>query len=112
MVASARLDSNLIESPFVIHPGEARQIAVRIDDRRQFEGAVVFNGFITSDPGFTVVDAHAGAVKVDIREVPPDVDPHSEEWVRLNQLLPPGEDIILLVKNNGDRPAPYRARLR
>ena len=109
---SPRCTDPLIETPFVILPGEVRQVRVHLDPRREFEGSLRFNGWITSDPAFTVVEARAGSMKVNTREVPPDVDPREAEWACTHHLLPPGEDLVLLVKNVGDRPAPYRAHLR
>jgi len=60
-----------------------------------------------------VVDARVGSMKVSTLEVPADVDPRAEEWTSPIELtLPPGEDLILFVKNTGDRAARYRSRFR
>jgi hypothetical protein len=112
MASSDPSAPHLIESPFVIHPGEVRQVTVRLDPHRVWNDAYLFNGWITSDPPFVVVEARVGSQQLEVREVPADVDPREEEWVCRSQMLPPGEDLVLLVKNNGDQPAPYRGRLR
>jgi hypothetical protein len=111
-VSPSRADPLLIESSFEILPGEIRQVRLHFDEGRQFKGDIIFNGWITSDTGFAVVDACVGSAKVETREVPADADPHEAEWVTCMQRLPPGEDLVLFVKNTGDRAARYRGRIR
>lgn len=104
-------DSRLIESSFEILPGEIRQVRVPLDPRWATEGAL-FYGWITSETGCAIVDACVGKMEVDIREVPADVDPREANWIASMSRIPPGEDLILFVKNTGDRAARYRGRWR
>ncbi len=83
-------DPALIESSFIILPGEVRQVPVPIDDRWRR----LFIGWITSEAPFQVVEARMGDKTVTTVEVPADVDPRAEEWTGPMKLfLPPGEDL-------------------
>jgi hypothetical protein len=112
MAVSPESADPIIESPFEILPGETRQFRFRFDERRQMDGEIIFNGWITSDPGFAVVGASIGSTEVDTSEVPPDVDPRAAAWIAFMQRLPAGEDLVLFVKNTGNRAARYRGRVR
>ena len=103
---------HLIESPFVIHPGEVRQVTVRLDPHRLWNDAYLFQW--VDHVGSSVRRRRSArwfTATRSAREVPADVDPRQEEWVCRSQMLPPGENLVLLVKNNGNQPALYRGRL-
>lgn len=102
----------LVESPFLIEPGEVRRVRFRFDGWPEMNGSIVVPGFMTTDPGFEIVAAHAGDRRMYFHQIPADVDPYLAELTCCLHTLPIGQEMLLLVENIGDHPARFRARLR
>lgn len=95
-----------IESQELILPGEVRQVTFR------FQDDLLFRGFITSNAGFSVVDAQSEGKPIWTQEIPADVDPDEDEWCMRGRRLKALQEVVFWIKNTGISPGRYIARLR